>query len=65
MKPVLYVKQEVLDTLHPRDCCYAFATADKHYLTPLFTLDQVKKMLIDSNQSMFDAQEYINEVLGA
>lgn len=61
IKPTAFMKQDVLDTLHPQDCFFAFATADKHATVPLFTLDQVKAMIRHSNQSSFDAEDFIEE----
>lgn len=61
IKPTEFMKQEVLDTLHPQDCFFAFATSDNNYSVPLFTLDQVKAMILHSNESVFDAQDFIDE----
>lgn len=61
IKPTAFMKQDVLDTLHDQDCFFAFATESNHAKVPLFTLDQVKAMIRNSNQSSFDAEEFINE----
>lgn len=61
IKPTAFMKQEVLDTLHPSDCFFAFATSDKHAQVPLFTLEQVKSMIRFSNVSPFDAEDFISE----
>lgn len=61
IKPTAFMKQDVIDTLHPQDCFFAFATSTKHAKVPLFTLDQVKAMIHHSNQSTFDAQDFIDE----
>ena len=59
IKPTAFMKQDVLDTLHPQDCFFVFATADQYAQVPLFTWDLVKKILLDSNESRFDAESYI------
>lgn len=61
IKPTAFMKQDVLDTLHPQDCFFAFATAAKQVTVPLFTLDQVKALIRHSNQSTFDAEDFIEE----
>lgn len=61
IKPTAFMKQDVLDKLHPQDCFFAFATADNHAKVPLFTLDQVKAMIRHSNISTFDAEDFIIE----
>lgn len=61
IKPTAFMKQDVLDTRHPQDCFFAFATADKHAQVPLFTLDQVKALILHSNHSQYDAQDFIDE----
>jgi hypothetical protein len=62
IKPTAFMKQDVLDTLHPQDCFFAFARSDKYAQVPLFTLEQVKKMLYLSNESYFDAQDFIDQI---
>lgn len=49
-KPTAFMKQDVLDTLHHQDCFFAFATRDKHAQVPLFTWEQVKTIIIQSNE---------------
>lgn len=63
IKPTAFMKQDVLDTLHPQDCFLAFATCDNNHYTkvPLFTLDQVKAIIRHSNISTFDAEDFIGE----
>lgn len=61
-KPTAFMKQDVLDTLHHQDCFFAFVTSNKHAQVPLFTWEQVKKMLYGSNESYFDAQDFIDDV---
>lgn len=61
IKPTAFMKQDVLDKLQADDCILAFATENEYVRVPLFTLDQVKKMLYLSNASYFDAEDFINE----
>lgn len=61
IKPTAFMKQDVLDTLHPQDMFFATATEDKHFKVPLFTLDQVKALIRHSNHSQYDAQDFIDE----
>jgi hypothetical protein len=44
MKPVAYMKGEVLETLHPQDCFYAFASPAKGATIGLYTEDQVREL---------------------
>lgn len=60
LKPIAYMKPSVLETLQSQDCFFAFADKDKHATVPLFTWEQVKEMLHESNESRFDAEDYIN-----
>lgn len=61
IKPTAFMKQDVLDTLHPQDMFFATATNDKHFKVPLFTLDQVIALIHHSNPSTFDAEDFIEE----
>lgn len=61
IKPVAFMRQDVLDTLEPDDCILAFATANEYVQVPLFTLDQVKAMIQHSHQSQQDANDFIDE----
>jgi len=45
MKPVAFMKGEVLETLHPQDCFYAFASPAKGATMGLYSEDQVRELL--------------------
>lgn len=60
IKPTAFMKQDVLDTLHPQDCFFAFASS-KYAQVPLFTLDQVKALILHSAHDTFAAQDFIDE----
>lgn len=62
IKPTAFMNQDVLDTLQPKDCFLAFTNTDIHHQVPLFTWEQVKKMLYLSNESYFDAQDFIDQI---
>lgn len=61
IKPTAFMKQDVLDTLQADDCILAFATENEYVRVPLFTLDQVIALILHSNHSQHDAQDFINE----
>lgn len=61
IKPTAFMKQDVLDTLQADDCILAFATENEYVRVPLFTLDQVIALIRHSNQSTFDAEDFIGE----
>jgi hypothetical protein len=62
LKATAYMKPDVLEILRPQDCFFAFATKDKHATVPLFTWEQVKVFMRESNESKFDAEDYIDYI---
>ncbi|MNC07246.1 hypothetical protein D3C75_547880 [compost metagenome] len=58
LKPTAYMKEKLQAT----DCIVGFsvtATKRLNNVVPLFTWEQVKIMIRDSNISVFDADDYI------